>query len=277
MREYMRAGDPHRFSNQLDESMIQCLIDRLENRAKDTVFNRLFDQYISKLDLLKSARVLEVGCGTGAVTRALVHRNNFTSKMIGVDQCPAFIKAAQSFAHEEGIEKSVEFIVDDVHDLHIEDESMDVVIAHTLISHVTDPKKVLKEIVRVVRKKGSIAIFDGDYMSLTYAYPDREFGRKMDRALALATFNNPLIIRDLVRLLPEMGLKIKETFSNVVSEIGNASYFKSFAQTYAPLVAKDGLLPKEDVDDWLSKQNAAMQDGTFFASCNYYTYLVQRI
>lgn len=99
----------------------------------------------------------------------------------------------------------------------------------------------------------------------------------MDHALASATFNNPLIMRDLVRILPETGLEITDTFANVVSEIGSASYFKSFAETYAPLVASGGLLPKEDVDSWFAMQCAAMNDGTFFASCNYFTYLLRRI
>ena len=84
-------------------------------------------------------------------------------------------------------------------------------------------------------------------------------------------------MRDLIRILPETGLEVADTFANVVSEIGNASYFKSFAETYAPMVASGGLLPQKDIDDWFTMQNAAMDNGTFFASCNYYTYLSRRI
>ena len=273
----MCAGDPHRFSHQLDESTTQRLIERLESRAKDAVFNRLFDQYISKLHLQKSARVLEVGCGTGAMSRALARRKDFSGKVIGVDQSPPFIEAAERFAKEEGVGELVEFAVGDAHDLNFKNESFDVAIAHTLISHVTDPVDVVTEIARVVRKDGSIAIFDGDYASLTYALPDSEFGRKMDHALALATFNNPLVMRDLVHLLPEMGFDITETLANVVFELGSASYFRSFADTYAPLVASGGLLSKEEVEAWTAAQNDAMTKGTFFASCNYYTYLCRRL
>lgn len=82
------------------------------------------------------------------------------------------------------------------------DDAFDTVIAHTLISHVTEPETVLREMARVVRPGGSVAIFDGDYASLTYGYPDHDTGRTMDSALANATFNNPLVMRDLSRLLP---------------------------------------------------------------------------
>ncbi len=101
----MSARYSHHFSNQLDETTTKRLIDRLENRAKDVVFTRLFDQYIAKLRFSGSGQVLEVGCGTGAMIRALARRGNFSGKAIGVDQSPAFVEAAERFAREEGVGK----------------------------------------------------------------------------------------------------------------------------------------------------------------------------
>ena len=273
----MRTKDPHRFSNQLDEATTQRLIDRLESRAKDTVFTNLFDQYLTKLNFPPSCRILEVGCGTGAMTRRLAGKKSFTGKIVGVDQSAAFIEAAGRFAKEDGVSELVEFKVGDTHDLDLEEESFDMVIAHTLISHVTDPELAIKNFSSVIRKGGTLVVFDGDYASLTYAYPDYEFGRRMDHALASATFNNPLIMRDLIRILPGMGLQITDILANVISEIGSASYFKTFAETYAPMVVSGGLLPKAEVNVWLDRQRSAMSDGTFYASCNYYTYISHRI
>lgn len=68
--------------------------------------------------------------------------------MYGIDQSPAFIDAAQRFAAEEGLEERIEFQTGDVHKLAFENESLDVVFAHTLMSHVTDPLQVLKEVAR---------------------------------------------------------------------------------------------------------------------------------
>jgi hypothetical protein len=61
-----------------------------------------------------------------------------------------------------------------------------------------------------------------------------------------------------------------------VAEIGRASYFRSFAETYAPFVARAGLLPAGTAESWLAAQLLSMQEGTFFASCNYYTYIAVR-
>ena len=272
----MSTRDPHRFSNQLDDATTGRLIDRLESRGKDAVFTRLFDQYAVKLALPKTARVLELGCGTGVVSRALAGRSDFEGSVVGVDQSEAFIAAARRLAKDEGVGGITEFQLGDAHELEHEDESFDAVIAHTLISHVTDPVAVLREIARLVPAGGRVAIFDGDYASLTYAFADQTAGRQMDHALAIATFNNPLVMRDLPRLLPRMGFELTETIAEVVAEIGNGSYFKSFAETYAPLVSSGGLLPPKTVDHWLAAQQDAMQQGTFFASCNYYAYLATR-
>ena len=272
----MSARDPHRFSHELDEEVTQRIINRLESRARDDVFTRLFHQYAEKLEFPESALTLEIGCGTGAVARALAKKAHFTGNIVGVDQSEPFIEAARGFADEEGVGDTINFSVCDGHALDFDDASFDVAIAHTLISHVTDPVAIVKELARVVKPDGRLIIFDGDYASLTYAVPDHDFGRRMDSALATASFNNPMVMRDLISILPAEGFEVVETMADVVSEIGEASYFKSFAETYAPLVVSAGFMTQEQLDDWISATTKAMQDGTFFASCNYYTYIARR-
>ncbi|MCU7892483.1 MAG: methyltransferase domain-containing protein [Candidatus Thiodiazotropha sp. (ex Ustalcina ferruginea)] len=273
----MIARDPHRFVNELDEVAIERLISRLESRAKDKVFTGLVEKYAARLTLPPSAQMLEVGCGTGAMLRFLASRSGFSGKAIGVDQSLPFVEAASKFAQLENVSDKIDFHVGDAHRLDFPPATFDVVIANTLISHVTQPATVLEEMARVVRPGGTVAIFDGDYASLTYAIPDHDFGHKMDVALAKASFNNPRIMRDLPRLLPEFGLEVTDAWGDAIVEIGKGSYFKSFAETYAPYVSSAGLLSEDAVNSWLTVQRQAMENRTFFASCTYYTYLVHRV
>lgn len=273
----MVARDPHRFVNELDEAAVERLIARLERRAKDTNFAKLFDKYVMRLALPPSAQVLEVGCGTGAMMRILVHCEDFFGKAYGVDQSLSFIEAANRFAQDENVSDQIDFRVGDAHSLDFAPATFDAVIAHTVLSHVTEPTTVLREMGRVVRPGGNVVIFDGDYASLTYAFPDHEFGHQMDAALVSATFNNPRVMRDLPRLLPKLGLEVTAAWGDAVVEIGNGSYFKSFAETYAPSVIRAGLLPADAVETWLTAQRQSIENGTFFASCNYYTYLARRL
>lgn len=273
----MAARDPHRFINELDDAALERLVARLESRAQDDAFARLLDKYLTHLAIPPAARVLEVGCGTGAVLRSLARRGDFNGQAVGVDQCRTFVETASRFAQAEHVDDRLTFKVGDAHHLDFPTASFDVVIAHTLISHVTAPLAVLSEMARVVRPGGSAVIFDGDYASLTYAFADHDFGNRMDAALANATFNNPRVMRDLPRLLPELGLKLVAGWGDAVVEIGRGSYFKSFAETYVPYVKRAGGLPEHSVEIWLDAQRQAIANGTFFAACNYYTYLARRV
>ncbi|WP_310448666.1 methyltransferase domain-containing protein [Sulfuritalea sp.] len=272
----MVARDPHRFVNELDKGAIDRLIARLESRAKDAVFTRLFDKYAARIDPGPAGQVLEVGCGTGAMTRALARRTDFSGKATGVDQSAHFIDAARQFAQDESVAQQVDFLVGDAHSLDFPDGTFDAVFAHTLISHVTDPAAVLREMVRMLRPGGTLAIFDGDYASMTYGHPDHELGHRMDAALVRASFNNPRIMRDLPRLMPGFGLTLTAAWGDAVVEVGSGSYFKSFVETYASYIAKAGLAPADTVEAWLATQRQSLADGTFFAACTYYTYLAQR-
>ncbi len=273
----MTARDPHRFVNELEKAAIERLIARLESRAKDKVFTRLFDRYAGELVPGVGGKVLEVGCGTGATLRALVRRDDFSGDAVGVDQSRDFIDAAREFVAGEPFADHVTFDVGDAHRLDFPDGTFDIVFAHTLISHVTDPLSVLREMIRVLRPGGKLAIFDGDYASMTYALPDHDLGQRLDAALVKASFNNPRIMRDLPRMMPEFGMKLEAAWGEAVVEIGTGSYFKSFVETYAPYIVKAGFFPADVVEPWLAAQIKAIEDGTFFASCTYYTYIARRV
>ncbi len=273
----MTSVDPHCRSHSLDHDTAKRLIHRLESRAQDKVFTRLFDRYADSLELTDQSITLEVGCGTGAMMRSLVNKPNFRGRIVGVDQSAAFVEAAKNLAEKSGVSDRLEFRLGDAHQLEWEDAKFDLVIAHTVVSHVVDPHGVIKEFSRILRQGGILAIFDGDYSSLTYAFPDDpELGRRMDHALAETTFHNPRIMRDLIQLLPISGFDIEQILADVVSEIGTASYFKSFADTYAPMVATGRLMDAQEVAHWVAGQANLMESRRFFASCNYYTYLSRR-
>ena len=121
--------------------------------------------------------------------------------------------------------------------------SFDAVVAHTLISHVRDPLAVLAQAARVVRPGGAVAIFDGDYASLTFGSSDPRLGEAMERAMQSMIMSAPRVMRELPRLLPQAGLRLIATQAHVYAEAGSSSFMLNLAETYAPLAASTGLLP----------------------------------
>src|SRR4051812_41908569 len=113
-------------------------------------------------------RILDIGCGPGTITTdlaALVPDGHVT----GVDHAPGILERARATAAERGL-TNVDFAVADVHALDYPDDTFCVVHAHQVLQHVGDPVQALREMHRVTRPGGFIAVRDSDYAAMTW-YP----------------------------------------------------------------------------------------------------------
>ena len=271
-----QARDAMQFINEQDPATIERFVARLELRGKDPTFVAYRESYLDAMSLPRTAAVLEVGCGTGVVCRAIASRDGFAGTVTGIDQSEDFIGVARALAANDAASDRVHFAVGDAYRLDFPAASFDAVIAHTLLSHVRDPLAVLEEAARVVRPGGVVAVFDGDYASLTFGCSDPRLGEAVEPALQAMIISSPRVMRDLPRLLPKAGLRFVETQANVYAEAGSSSFMLNLAETYVPLTASTGQLPAAQVDAWLADQRRSASDGTFFAACNYYAYLGRR-
>jgi SAM-dependent methyltransferase len=270
------SRDVFRFINDLDATGVERIAARLEFRGTDPGYVALREAYFAKLPLTTSRRVLAVGCGTGIEVRALKRRPEFAGEIVGIDHSPALVEQAQQLTAAEGLDDGVEYRVGDAHALDVADAGFDLVLAHTLISHVTDPARVLREARRVLAPGGIVAVFDGDYASLTFAHPDPELAERVERALLEVLVNNPRVMRDLPWLLREAKLELVEASANAYTDVGTGGFFANLAEAYGPLLAGSGLLPDEEVTRWRAWQAQAIEEGTFFGASNYYAYLARR-
>lgn len=234
------------------------------------------DAYFAKLPLAGSPRVLALGCGTGVEVRALKRQPGFDGEVVGVDHSPQLVEEARRRTAAEGLADGVEYRVGDAHALDFAGASFDVVVAHTLISHVTDPATVLTEADRVVIPGGTMAIFDGDYASLTFAYPERELAERVEAALLEVLVNNPRVMRDLPRQLRAAGLNLIEATAHAYADVGTCGFFANLVEAYGPLLAGAGSLPAAEVERWRAWQVQAVTEDIFFGASNFCAYLARR-
>jgi hypothetical protein len=135
---------------------------------------------------------------------------------------------------------------------------------------------VLREARRVVRPRGTIAVFDGDYASLTFAYPDHSLAITIEEKLRQIIVANPRVMRDMPRLLRDTGLELIEAEGALYANIGSGSFWANAAESYGVVLARSELLPPGVVDDWRAFQTESVESNTFFGASNYYTYLARR-
>jgi len=123
--------------------------------------------------------LLDVGCGPGTITLDLARRIA-PGRAVGIDRSPGVIADAQRAAHDAGV-TNVEFGMGDVYALDHPDRCFDIVHAHQVLQHLTDPVAALREMRRVVRADGVVAVRDSDYSGFVWAPADP----RLDRWLAL--------------------------------------------------------------------------------------------
>jgi len=160
------------------------------------------------LALSPGERVLDAGCGSGAITRA-IGRAVAQGLATGVDREPKYIDFARRKAAAEGLH-NVHFEVGDVLSLPFEDGSFDVVWSKHVLQWVRQRKQALAEFKRVVRPGGRVVCcnFDG---FCAHHYPvDTELKQDVDLWFKEASrdlgFDN-FLGRKLPPMFLEAGLK----------------------------------------------------------------------
>ncbi len=132
--------------------------------------------------LRPGAEVLDIGCGPGTITADLAERVA-PGRVLGVDRAPDVVEAARvAFP-------SLEFAVGDAYALTLDADEFDVVHAHQVLQHLSDPVAALREWARVVRPGGVVAARDADYEAFTWFPADPRLNRWLDLYRAAAREN----------------------------------------------------------------------------------------
>lgn len=152
--------------------------------------------------------VLDVGCGTGAVTLMAKVRAGKDGHVYGIDPAPEMIAVARSKAARKRLE--IDYRLGVIESLPFPDASIDVVTSSLMIHHLPDDLKVcgLAEIYRVLKPGGRLLVFD-------FMRPTKSF---LNRFLITLTMHHGLNfgIEDLPKMLDVAGFsqskKLDEKF-----------------------------------------------------------------
>ncbi|GAA4699001.1 methyltransferase domain-containing protein [Phytohabitans rumicis] len=170
------------------------LAEILELRGADPQQQAMRRAYLSDVEFPPAARVVEIGCGPGPVARFLAGLPGVGS-VVGVDPSPYFLARGRELARDL---PNVTFVAGDGRAVPLGDQTVDVVVFHTTLCHIPGPERALAEAYRLLRPGGWLAVFDGDYMTISCATSDHD----PLQACADATAENLIHDRWLGRRLP---------------------------------------------------------------------------
>jgi SAM-dependent methyltransferase len=273
----LKVPDVYGRTHEMDERTLAVMAERLETRGRHPFFIAAIADYADHLALTETDAILDIGCGTGVAARTIARRPDVRGPIRAIDISPHLVEAGKRFAGAEGLGGRIDFLTGDAHGLGLPEGSFDVVLMHTLISHVADPASVLAEARRLLQPGGRLVVFDGDYASLTFATDAPDGGEATDRAVQAGLIAQPRVMRAMPRLLTGGGLSLNWSRASILAEIGRrADYFGGFCAAFRVLLPKAGAMTEAEADAFVGGLERDMAEDRFFGSCNYYSYVARR-
>jgi SAM-dependent methyltransferase len=189
------------------------------------------------LDRPAGLRWLDVGCGTGAVSTAIIERYA-PAELTGIDPSAGFIATASARI----VDARARFEQGDGQALPLADGAVDVAVSGLVLNFVADPSAMAREMRRVVRPGGTVALYVWDYAGemhlMRYFWEAAVALDPAARELAEATRFPICRPEPLTTLLREVGVEAVAT-----RPIDVATVFESFDDYWSPFLGGQGPAP----------------------------------
>ena len=241
----------------IPDSQLNAFIKKLELQALETAEERL-PLYL-KVGLKDARHVLDVGCGSGFVTRDIARLTK--GQVIAIDGSSRLLNVATTTLKEYG---NTTLCKADAQSLPFLSNTFDLVTCNLLLMWADNPSQVVKEMARVVKPKGKIlASLEPDYGGKIH-WPEN---KRVD----------PLFAGEAIRAKggdPHIGRKLRSLFVNAGLEttigIGNSriwsceedkQYYLHSRDFYIKVLQDAGLSEKE-IDKWEYEFLKSLDDGT---------------
>jgi len=158
-------ADPFQDVDAAGPAFIKMFADTMDARQSDPTMEKIVADYLAALDICVDSKIIEIGAGAGAVTRRIA-AHAAPAKVTGYEPSKGFVAEARDRAKDH---INLDFEVADGASLPLGDQSVDVVVMHTVLTHVQDPIRLLDEAFRVLKPHGALVVCDADFSKASLA------------------------------------------------------------------------------------------------------------
>ncbi len=118
------------------------------------------------IDPSNRTSVIDMGCGTGVVSREIARQSGTGTTIVGVDLSQGMLEIARDRARSAGVAEKVTFLAGDAEALDLPDGRFDGYVSLYAFSHFPNPQKAVAEAFRILAPGGRVAVAIGSGPSL---------------------------------------------------------------------------------------------------------------
>lgn len=260
--------DPYRAPDrQLDPLK---MVEGLEDRGRTPTQVRLRRRFLAFAGIRPGWKVLEVGSGSGVVSRDVAAVVGDGGRVIGVDPSRVFVLEARRLARESGLGSRVRFELGDGRRLRFRDGTFDATLAVTVLLHVPDADRLLREMIRVTLPGGIVAVQDQDFGTLALDHPDPALTQRILEGVARKIYADPWSGRTLPRKLSSLGLDSVRLLPDVYQDTTFEPWTRTFLLRRAENAVKWKIVSERQAERWLAGIEARAYAKTFLMTLNFY-------
>jgi ubiquinone/menaquinone biosynthesis C-methylase UbiE len=234
--------------------LAQCQIHRAE--AEDLV---------DRIGVSAGWRVVDIGCGPLGILDVLAARVGPTGTVTGLDREERFLRMAERSLRERHVGE-LDLVLGEATATGLPSASFDLVHERLVLNNVVRPADVVREMVRLARPGGYVALQDKDWISWTCepAHPDWD---ALYNATARAWVGDVFVGRRLFGLLQHAGLVDVQVTAQTRAWRRGDAYQKlllRFVDIYRKRIESARLLTAEEIDGSVRRLRAHLDDADTF-------------
>ena len=256
----------------IPDEILEAMKESLERRAATPQEAASLQSYLGDVNFPDGARVLDIGCGTGPQARTIAAIPG-VEEVVGVDQLEPFLERGRELA---AALPQVSFEQADARDLPFGDASFDVVVLHTLLTHVPGPEGVLSEVRRVLKPGGSVAIYDGDFSTMSVAVSDDDPLQACIDAFVNGNVHDRWLVRRLPGMLREIGFDPAASRSHGHLDTDAPVLTLGWTLRGAYYLVEAGKITQAEADALGAEAHRRIDGGSFFGYMNYVSMVARK-
>ena len=252
-------ADPFQDVDAAGPEFIKLFADSMDARQSDPTMEKIVASYLAQLPLTAQSKIVEVGAGAGAVSRRIAAHAH-PAKVIGFEPSNGFVNEARKRSSEHD---NLSFEVADGTRLPCKDATVDAVILHTVLSHVTDPEPLVCEAARILKDSGHLVICDADFSQAALNHFPNDPLDACAKAFVQGFVTDPFIVGKMRGLMSKAGLNVV-AFDVVSRLITDSPQMRAWVEVTTKQMVESGDIGQPMADALIAEHDRRVSNGILY-------------